>query len=180
MRESKTRIFLPALMVAVLFVRAHAAADYKEVKTNELKASVESYKGDKIVLTTNYLGFRTTFFTYMDKSGFDAGKALWIIAQPEKIPVMTKKKADFTDFITNTKKNSVVRIYGKIKKFKRAPKNTLRPHYYIELEKIEPVADKVDIIGSPKDDDGWKRRRKERQERRTRRLIDKSGGVVPQ
>ena len=149
-----------SLFVVFLLASAFNADQYRLVTKEMLKAQPEKYKNKKVYFETKYLGYATTFPHYMERSGIKAGKYFYIRAQPQNFPVVAKKKT-FSELILSMKKLSIVKIFGKVKKFPVSPGRSRFPHYYLEVADIQ-------ITKEPSKDDNnnsnndklpkWKRR----------------------
>jgi hypothetical protein len=143
------------LMMAVLFIAFFSAfsatfdaTKYEELAIEKVKATPEEYKNKKIFIETVFLMYATTFLPYMEKSGFKAGKDYYIQVKPDNFPVMSEKNDETNAIIPGLKVGSKLRLYGKIKKFKSPPVQTVLPLYYLELDHIEVLE-----IGSGKLDE---------------------------
>ncbi len=110
---------------------------YKEVTFRMLKAAKDDYKNKKIYYEGPYLGFQDTFPVYFEKSGFRASKYYCLAVVATSIPVMVKKKAEWKELVSQLKNGAKVRVYGRLKKFKRRPKATWLPNYYLELHYLQ-------------------------------------------
>ncbi|HBC87843.1 MAG TPA: hypothetical protein DCZ94_12885 [Lentisphaeria bacterium] len=135
-------VVFSVLLVLSAFVNAETfkAENYTEVEIAKLKATPEEYKNKRICYESEYFGYETTFPAYVEKSGFKAGKDYCLLVKPVNIPVMAEKNKENNELVPTMKKNSKVKVYGKIKKFMSEPEATQLPHYYLELEKIEVTA----------------------------------------
>lgn len=112
---------------------------YEKADVKILQAAPEKLKNDRIWFETSFLKYTTTFFPYMEQSGFKAGEDFMISVQPVTLPVLAKKTDDLTTLLTSLKPGAKVKVYGRVKKFRRAPKYTRMPHYYIDLENFELI-----------------------------------------
>ena len=133
---------LIALVVILLAVQAGMAADkeYKEITFNELKAAPENYKYKYITYTAVFKRFATTFLPYMENSGIKSTKYFWLEIGGAQVPVIGKKTDELNKFVAGLKAGKMVKVYGKVKKFKKEPKQTLYPRYYVDLDNVELVA----------------------------------------
>ncbi len=112
---------------------------YKKANIDQLNAMPEKYKNKKVVITTSYLKFHTTFPAYIEKSGLKPEKKYGIIIGLKNLFAFSDKKGVFNEIIPTLKKGSQVILYGKIKKFSKDPGNRskMMPRYYIELAHME-------------------------------------------
>lgn len=147
---------MKACCLAVIFVLCVAfrigATDqkYAEVEIAQIKATPEEYKNKKITYTSRYNKYQTTFPAYIENSGFKPGKYYLLEISPMNLPVMVKKSDKMNELIPTLAKNKVVKVSGKIEKFKTEPQRKMLPRYYLSLDEIEVV--EADIKDSVPDD----------------------------
>ena len=110
---------------------------YTEVELEVLKSQPEKYRNKKVCYESIYDKYMTTFPPYADKNGFKAGKYYWFLITPLNLPVITKKTDAMNDLVLVMKKRSKVKVYGKVKKFRIAPQQSMMPAYYLELVDIK-------------------------------------------
>lgn len=116
---------------------------YTEVKIENLKIEPEEFKRKDIFFLTRFSGFNTGFHAYMERSGFTNEKYYWLMVAPYNIPVLARKK-DFDD-MASLKNGMKLKLYGEVKKFTIVPYFREAPRYYLELEKLEIVADEKPV-----------------------------------
>jgi hypothetical protein len=135
------------------------ASQYQLVEKEMLKAQPEKYKNKKIYFVSKYFGYTTTFPKYMERSGIKAGKYFHVRTNPQNFPVVAQKKK-FSDLIIAMKKGSMMKIYGKVRKFAVSPKHSRAPHYFLEVADI--IVTKEPVKGENNDNSDklprWKRR----------------------
>ncbi len=140
---------------------------YKEVEKEILKAKIEKYYNKKIVLTTNYIKYETTFSEYIEKSGFKPEKYYGLVTSDKKtLYVLIPKRDDKDDVIPKLKSGSKVALYGRVKKFKKDPKFKDFPLYYLDLEHIEVL---IENNSKKKDNNFDSNNNKRKNKRRKRR-----------
>ncbi len=138
---------------------------YAEVEKEILKAKIEKYYNKKIVLTTNYIKYETTFSEYIEKSGFKSEKYYGLVTSDKKtLYVLIPKRDDKDDVIPKLKSGSKIALYGRVKKFKKDPKYKDFPLYYLDLEHIEVL-----IENNNKKDNSDSNNNKRKKRRRKRR-----------
>ena len=117
---------------------------YKEVEVKSLKIAPEDHLNKSVKFTTRSVEYITTFLPYMDRSGFKAGKDFWLKVVPRNFPVIGEKKdKEYGELAQELKHGDAIILYGKVKKFISPPGETLFPHYYFDVEKIERLEDKA-------------------------------------
>ena len=114
---------------------------YKELELNVLKSQPEEYKNKKVCYTSTYEKYMTTFPSYAVRNGFKVGRYIWLLISPINIPVVSKKTKEMNELITSLKRGSKVKVYGRIKKFRQAPYNSMLPRYYLDLDNIMVVSE---------------------------------------
>lgn len=136
---------LSILLLAVSAVSAGAGRiteEYKEIEYGALKLAPENYKNDKVMYTEKFEKYHTTFANYMERSGFRSDKYIMLSVGDFKIPVIAKKTDEMVAFVGPLARNSVVKVYGKVRKFRVQSRGEIgaAPEYYVEAEKIEFVS----------------------------------------
>ncbi len=143
MRNGCMGLLLSFVLSAACAGEAKDFTSYTEVKAKELKTAPEEYLNKNIFFATRFSELITTFLPYMDKSGFKAGKHYWLRVVPSNFPVIGEKKdKEFGDIAQDLRKRAPLAIYGKVRKFRFLPGETIFPHYYFDAEKIEMIEDK--------------------------------------
>ncbi len=118
-------------------------AGYKEVNIEELRAKPEEYSNKNIVIDTYYHNFIASFPAWMVYCGFTSDKYFYLNAAPASVPFLLRKKSDAGKFLTDIENKTKVKIYGRIKKFKKISAKYRRrfsarlPQFYLEVDKIE-------------------------------------------
>ncbi len=129
---------LPCLLSVCLAVSAIAAEkQYEEVEFSLVKAAPESFSSNRrIVYEAPYFRYMTTFLPYMEKSGFKPSRHYLLEIGHRTIPAMLKKSKETNELIASLRRGTVVKVYGRVKKFRSKPLQTLFPHYYVDVERI--------------------------------------------
>lgn len=172
-----TNLTLPILLLADSF----KPELYKEIQVPELKAKPEDSRNKRIFYKTGYLGYRKIFPNYIIDSGFKSDKYYWFMVNPELIPALTKKTDIFDTFIQTLQKESVVKVYGKIKKLKYSPQKNQQDFYYLDLEHLELVAGPPEKAPDKEEDmkKGNHPNKKEiKQLKRLKKLKEELGGEI--
>ena len=139
---------------------------YKEVTFKMLKAAKDDYKNKKIYYQGLYLGVRDTFPVYFEKSGFRASKYYCLAVVAASVPVMVKKKTEWKELFSQLNNGAKVRVYGRLKKFRRKPKATWMPNYYLELDYLQVLNPRPKPVSD--DEERLKRAKFKRWHRRLR------------
>jgi hypothetical protein len=137
------------LMVA-LVGHAALAVDYTEVEYKALKLSPKDYKHKSVTYTAAYLATRTTFHPYMERSGFRPDKYFWLVIGDLTVPALAKSNDDMKKLVLELKFGMKVKVYGKVRKFKREPKATILPHYYVDVKNLEVILDDTKPLPRPR------------------------------
>ena len=127
--------------ICLTSLNAFALTPYMEVDINVLKVAPEEYSSKKIVFTSTYTRYSTTFLPYMEESGIETGKYFWLDIGGLRLPVIAKKDGGMNSLVAGLKRGKTVKVYGRVKKFKKDPRQTLHSVYYVRVDKIEPVND---------------------------------------
>jgi len=128
---------------------------YAETARDVLLAAPEEFKGKRITLKTKFMGLNTTFPPYMEGSGAKQSKYFWLKAGLRELPLLLPKDKGATELVGSLKEGSWIAVYGKVKKFKRKPKNPGMPQYYLEADLLEPApAAKADGERKGKESEG--------------------------
>lgn len=140
-------------------------AEYHTVTFQQLKAAPEDFKEKKVAYAGRFMGFTTRFFPYMEKSGFKSSRYYLLIVTGGDVPVMTKKTSEFKAIMAEIKPGTLVKVYGRIKKYRSKPVNTRHPRYYLRTDYIRiiqelPPAAKAEDPGMPKKHGRRKRNRR--------------------
>ncbi len=115
--------------------------EYETVDYALVMASPEKYKNKKIAYEGVYLGYTTTFPRYMEDSGIKSTDYIGIGLTNLKVPAIAKKSRykDLDVLIAPLPRQSKLKFYGKIKKFRHEPDATVMPRYYLELVHAEVI-----------------------------------------
>lgn len=135
------KIIVLVAVICLSSLNAFALTPYLEVDINVLKVAPEEYSSKKIVFTSTYTRYSTTFLPYMEKSGIETGKYFWLDIGGFRLPVIAKKNDEMNSLVADLKRGKTVKVYGRVKKFKKDPQQTLHSVYYVRVDKIEPVDD---------------------------------------
>lgn len=142
------RVLLFAALSILILTPARAfsdkiVADFTEVEFGTLKLAPEKYNNKKIFYTDTYQRYSATFPNYMERSGLRTDKNLLLEIGDIRIPAIVKKTDTMIEFIGGLKQRSTVKVYGKLRKFRAnpGPDAGMAPEYYVEVEKIELVAE---------------------------------------
>jgi hypothetical protein len=114
-----------------------AFTGYTETTFQKVKAAPEDFRNDKITYTGRFLRFYTTFLRYMEESGFKADRYYGLIVNEVSVPVMARKNTEMKQLMGMIRPLSMVRVYGRLKKFRRDPNHPIWPRYYLELAHLE-------------------------------------------
>jgi hypothetical protein len=118
---------------------ALAVVEYTEIEYTQLKVAPEDYRHKHVAYTGIFQNLSATFLPYMEKSGFKPEKYLWLVVGDLQVPAIAKKTDAMTAFAAGLKKGTTVKVYGKVKEFRSEPKQTVHPHYYVEVETVEEL-----------------------------------------
>lgn len=116
-----------------------ALAKYKEADFADLKIAPEKHKNERIWFVEAFRSYFTTFPPYVEKSGFKGGRYIGVEFGTFQVPALAKKTDEVIEAVKDLKLGDRVKVYGRMKKFTRKPKNTVFPRYYLKLDKIELV-----------------------------------------
>jgi len=125
--------------ICLTSLTAFALTPYTEVDIKMLKAAPESYSSKKVTFTSTYTRYSTTFLPYMESSGIKPGKYFWLEIGGAGLPVIARKKDEMNTLVAGLKRGTPVKVYGRVKKFKKAPKQPLFSRYYVSVDDIEIV-----------------------------------------
>ena len=128
---------LLALPLAAVSTAGTDKPEYRETTVQKLKATPEKYRNRKVTYTGRFVGFTTTFFPYMEASGFKADRAYGLIVGHASVPVIAPKDAEFKALMSEIKPGVNVRVRGRLKRFSKKPANTLLPRHYVSLIELE-------------------------------------------
>ncbi|MFH0879722.1 MAG: hypothetical protein V2A34_08415 [Lentisphaerota bacterium] len=137
------------LALAMAGVLAQAEETLKDINFKEVLVAPESFKNDLVAYSANYLNFSTTFFPYMDKSGFSSTKHLMLAIGDPRLPVIAKKTDEVSSLVANLKPGALVRVTGKVKKFSSEPKDTMMPIFYVELKSLQLLQQPAESTSNP-------------------------------
>lgn len=142
MEAARTTIRSAACVLCILPLAAVSAAgtdrpEYRETTVQKLRAAPEEYRNRKVTYTGRFVGFTTTFFPYMEASGFKADRAYGLVVGHAAVPVIAPRKAKFKALMSEIKPGVKVRVRGRLKQFSRKPENTRLPRYYVSLAELE-------------------------------------------
>ena len=116
-----------------------------------LRAAPEEYRNKKVAYEGRYLGFTVTFLKYMEESGFKASRYIGFSVNGVQIPIMAKKNDDLNElFGAVLKKGAKVKVYGKIRQFRRSPKATMLPRHYLSYVYLEILDNTARSVGQDK------------------------------
>ena len=118
---------------------------YTETEATVVKATPEELKNKKICFTTSFIRYLTAFPTYIESSGFKPSKYYLIEVLPHNFPIMAKKDQEISDILIKIAPKTQAKVYGKVKKYKIEPKAKILPRYFLELDKLEVLNEKVQI-----------------------------------
>ncbi len=111
---------------------------YAEVKPDALEKDAEYYTKEKIVLSATLDGLVPSFPVYFEKNGFKPEKYFQLRIDPRNVPVFIKKESGLDVIVGKLQHRHKVKLYGKLKEFRRLPKKGRIPaKYYIEADFIE-------------------------------------------
>lgn len=112
---------------------------YQEIERGVLLAAPEEFKNKRVAFKAMFAGFATKFPPYMEASGVKQTKYFWLKAGLKELPLFLPKDKGSTELAGTLQQGANLAVYGKVKKFKRKPKNPGLPLYYLEAEHLEPV-----------------------------------------
>ncbi len=116
---------------------------YKDVDVEILNATPEEYQNKKINVIIIYNQYISSFPEYIERSGIKPSKYYGLAMQKLKLMVFGKKKGILEDIVPTLKRNTIIQVYGKVKRFSKSPaarikgRVKLNTQYYIELNHIE-------------------------------------------
>ena len=141
--------FFACLLLSLVALQAVIAADpeYTEVTVEQLKVAPEKYEHEYIVYEGPFLNTHSTFLPYMEKSGFRSTKYVWLVIGPSQVPVLARKTDTIVEQAAQLKRGQMVRVYGRIREFKADPKQTIHPHFYVSVDKLEPLETRQPVPG---------------------------------
>ncbi len=134
---------LLALLLALGLSATAADKKYEETQFNVIKAAPESFSSNKrIVYEAPFFRYSTTFLPYMEKCGFKASRYYLLEIGHGSVPAIAKKDKEMNELVAGLQRGTVVKVYGRVKKFRHKPVLTVLPHYYVSVERLEvPGAD---------------------------------------
>ncbi|MFC1497955.1 hypothetical protein ACFLS1_05720 [Verrucomicrobiota bacterium] len=141
----KTISIIMLVLLTYVCSAAEKKPEHEKVTFNALKISAESYNNKKVVYTSPFINVVTSRQIIMEKVRLSPKKYMWLEIGGSAVPVIVKKSDEMTKFVTNLKKGDVLRVYGKVKKFRGTYMQSLLSHYYIEVENIEETGETVEI-----------------------------------
>jgi len=112
-----------------------------EIKTfRELDIAPDKHKGRSIAYEGRYLGYKTNWPPYIEKSGFEPDDDIILLVNKWSLPVIADRDdKDVMDLLPALKKTQRVMVYGRIKAFRKEPEWTGFPHYYMQLEYLAVI-----------------------------------------
>lgn len=111
----------------------------RDITFQQLKAAPDDYTNRKVTYTGRFRQFFTTFYPYMQESGFEANRYYALLVQDGSVPVMARKNSTMTKLMGEIRPGVMVRVYGRVKKFRKDPGFTPFPRYYVDLDRIELI-----------------------------------------
>lgn len=146
---------------------------YKPVDTQALKLQLKDFKNDKVVYSGTFKKTLATFPPYVVRSGVKTGKYYYLQISPSAVPVIVKRDKEIDELVLKLTKGSTVKVFGKIKKFRHEPNQTLSPYYYLELVKLEII--KLGNKDYKENDDvvPWKNKKDKNSKKALKRKIKK-------
>ncbi|MBN1863564.1 MAG: hypothetical protein JW808_01550 [Victivallales bacterium] len=165
----KLRLFVLGLLAFLLVLPLSSTEfkteGYEEVDEKTLELKPEDYRNKKIFYQGVYASTQTSFPPYVERSGIKAGKHYWLLVTPHNLPVIVKKGKDFDEPVAALKRNSTLKLYGKIKKFKYKPDLSTLPQYYLDLDYLEVIEEAEDAEEPKTPEEKWRERVRDIKER---------------
>jgi hypothetical protein len=118
---------------------------YKETNVKVLRLDPKAYKNDRVAVTGRYLGAVVNFHNYVEESGFDSDRYLAFSVDSPSVPIFARKKGDVVAQIAALKKGTKITVFGRLKEFRKDPKDGRLPKYYVEFEHLEAEMPAVDV-----------------------------------
>ena len=144
-----------------------SARSYKEVAYTTLKASKNELKNRMIQYEGTYKGFTDNFPSYVEDSGYSNEKYHLLMVNGVDIPVLVRRKKDIIELVGKLEKGVKVKVYGRVKEFRKEPKRGLAPQYCVDLSNIQ-ILDLKPRKGDTNADGGGNDRRNRRRPKRRR------------
>ena len=134
----KSRVL--TLMATCAALTALAERTYQEVEFPALKVAAESYERKYVTYTERFLDLSATFWPHMERSGFKSPKYVLLAVGGTEFPVIAKKTDELTATLAALERGALVKVSGKVREFRREPKQTMFPRFYLALDSIEVLA----------------------------------------
>ena len=126
-------------MAALALPLVAGGAGYTEVDAAHVRIAPEKYRNKRVEYTAEFLRAHSTFLPYMEKSGLRIDRHMLVVVGDPMLPVVIRKKGNITEQVAVLERGTMLRVQGKVKQFRSAPKNTTYPRYYVEAETIQPL-----------------------------------------
>lgn len=142
--------------------------DYPVVEYATVRVAPDQYKYKKVAYEGSFNGYLTEFPDYVEESGFSSRRYIVLkINDVWSVPVIARKTDDLIEQVAALKPGAKVKVYGKIRGFRRDPKWKTAPHYYLDLGHLQ-------ILDNRSRNEIQADRRAERKEHQQQRQAEKN------